>query len=101
MDLNGFRKSLAGSAPPSGLSKALQALWQDAKGNWDHAHKLAQSEKGETGARVHAYLHRKEGDLDNAAYWYGRAGETMPAASLGEEWDALVTALVADTQKIR
>jgi hypothetical protein len=101
MDLSKFRESLAGSAPPPESGPLLQALWHDANGEWDRAHKLAQSQKGKTGARVHAYLHRKEGDLDNAAYWYGRAGETMPQTSLEQEWEALVTMLMAENQKKR
>ena len=57
------------------IGLALQAMWQDAKGQWDTAHKLAQAQKDETGAWVHAYLHRVEGDLPNAAHWYRRAGK--------------------------
>jgi hypothetical protein len=99
MDSNKFRESLAGSGPPPESGPLLQALWHDANGGWDRAHKLAQSQKDKAGARVHAYLHRKEGDLDNAAYWYGRAGETMPQTSLEQEWEALVTVLTAVGRK--
>jgi len=94
MDIDAFKKSVAHDAPPVGLSLALQALWQDAKGNWDTAHELAQAQKDETGAWVHAYLHRVEGDLPNANHWYRRADKPESAASLAEEWDEIASALL-------
>ena len=94
MDIDEFRQSLAATAPPPGASKVLQALWHDAKGDWNRAHGIVQSVKGKAGARVHAYLHRKEGDLDNANYWYDRAGTRMPKIPLEKEWEALVTELL-------
>ncbi len=75
MDLAALRASLGGPAPPPGLGPALQALWRDAKGDWDGAHPLAQVDESAAGCWVHAYLHRKEGDAGNAAYWYRRAGK--------------------------
>jgi|SRR6187402_296619 len=78
----------------SAYSPLLQALWQDAHGDWQSAHELAQEIETPTGAWVHAYLHRKEGDEFNATYWYRRAGQPVGTASLGEEWDAIVTELL-------
>ena len=89
-----FRQSLAAKAPPPGAGKVLQALWHDAKGEWARAHEIVQSVQGEAAERVHAYLHRKEGDLDNANYWYERAGTRMPKTPLEAEWDALVARLL-------
>jgi len=97
MDLARFTKSLEGDAPPEGLSQALQALWWDAKGRWDRAHQCAQAQDDKHGAWVHAYLHRKEGDKGNAAYWYRRAGGRTPATSLGEEWQEIARALIEST----
>jgi hypothetical protein len=94
MDLNAFKQTLAGPAPPEGSSLALQALWWDAKGNWDKAHECAQERDGTDGARVHAYLHRKEGDPSNAGYWYRRAGTRPFSGALAEEWEALVRSLL-------
>lgn len=77
------------SAPSvANLGLALQALWQDAQGNWDRAHELAQEARDRDGDWVHAYLHRKEGDEANAGYWYSRAGQRKPGkdVSLEEEW---------------
>jgi hypothetical protein len=71
-------------------------LWHDAKGDWDRAHEITQSVKGKTSARVHAYLHRKEGDLDNANYWYDRSDMKMPKIPLEKEWGTLVTGLLRD-----
>ena len=96
MDLAAFRASLAAAAPPDGLSPALQALWWDARDDWDKAHALAQTDEGGAGDWVHAYLHRKEGDAANAGYWYRRAGKPASRAPLAEEWAAIATALLAE-----
>ena len=89
MDLAQFRATVAQAAPPEGLSLALQTLWWDAKGDWNHAHVCAQKDEGETGSAVHAYLHRKEGDMRNAGGWYSRAGREPATVSLDEEWQSL------------
>ena len=94
MDLAAFRASLAAAAPPDGLGPAPQALWWDAKGDWDRAHALAQADEGGAGDWVHAYLHRKQGDAGNAGYWYRRAGKPASRASLAEEWAAIAAALL-------
>jgi hypothetical protein len=95
MNLTEFQSSQNQSAPPSGLSLALQSLWFDAKGDWNNAHVLAQKDEGSAGDWVHAYLHRKEGDASNARYWYVRAGKPIYAGSLEEEWLAISEALLA------
>ena len=95
MELKEFQRSLSAPTPPTGADKLLQALWHDAKGDWSRAHQIVQSVQGKTSARVHAYLHRKEGDLDNANYWHQRAGTTMPTVSLEKEWEMLVKELLA------
>lgn len=89
MDLTQFRATVAQGVPPDGLSLALQTLWWDAKGDWDRAHTCAQQDEGKTGSAVHAYLHRKEGDMRNAAGWYSRAGREPATVSLDEEWQSL------------
>ena len=95
MDLAQFRASLAAAAPPPNCGAAVAALWWEAKGDWDRAHALAQTDDSVVGAWVHAYLHRKEGDLGNAAYWYRRAGQPTGGAPLDEEWAAIAAALLA------
>jgi hypothetical protein len=95
MDFESFRASLAAAAPPTGLKPALEALWFEAKGDWERAHELAQADEGGAGDWVHAYLHRKEGDASNAAYWYRRAGKPASRASLADEWTQIVTTLLA------
>ena len=94
MDLQAFRDSIAKPQPPDGLSLALQALWWDAKGDWDKAHERAQERDDTAGMRVHAYLHRKEGDQSNAEYWYRRCGAAPSILTLDEEWDELARALL-------
>lgn len=83
MDLDAFKASLADDAAPDDVSRALQALWHQAKGDWEKAHALAQAEDDSNGAWVHAHLHRVEGDEGNAGYWYRRAGRTLPAPDSG------------------
>jgi hypothetical protein len=96
MTLDEFRSSLrAAPAPPAGLPPLLQALWHDAVGDWDRAHQLAQEVESKAGAWVHAYLHRKEGDASNAAYWYRRAAREVCVDSLEQEWATIANALLA------
>ena len=95
MDLEAFRASLTDAPPPPGLSRALEALWHEAKGDWDKAHRLAQTVDDAEGAWVHAYLHRVEGDLSNAAYWYGRAQRPAAEGPESEEWAAIAQDLLA------
>jgi hypothetical protein len=93
-DAGAFAASLGRARPPAGLDGALQALWHAAKGDWNKAHDLAQTEDNDSGAWVHAYLHRVEGDLSNADYWYCRAGRKRPRSSLDDEWRAIAEALL-------
>lgn len=90
MDLKRFRESLHQPQPPAGCSRFLQALWFDAKGMWEQAHDLIQHGTDKDAARIHAYLHRKEGDLGNADWWYRKAGLTRPQQSLAAEWEDMV-----------
>jgi hypothetical protein len=96
MDLSAFRASLGLNAPSPDLSPALRALWLDARGDWEGAHEAAQADEGGDGDWVHAYLHRKEGDAGNAAYWYRRAGKPVCRTSLDEEWEAIAKALLGN-----
>lgn len=94
MTLTDFKSTLSAPMPPAGLSAVLTALWHDARGDWDAAHRVAQDIDGPDGAWIHAYLHRKEGDLSNADYWYKRAGSTRPDCLLQVEWQSLVDSLL-------
>ncbi|TXK49004.1 hypothetical protein FVR03_07240 [Pontibacter qinzhouensis] len=94
MNLTTFKESLSATAPPAGISVYLQALWFDAKGNWEKAHVLVQALPDKNAAWIHAYLHRKEGDAWNADYWYRRASKTRPAVTLEEEWEGLLKVLL-------
>ena len=90
-----FNATLAAAAPPA-VSPALFALWHDAKGDWEKAHGTSQDIDDATGAWVHAYLHRKEGDASNAAYWYRRADKPVERGPLDAEWTRIVTELLSD-----
>ena len=95
MTLDEFKTTLAAPHPPAGLTDTLLALWHDGRGNWDAAHETAQNIGDAEGSWIHAYLHRKEGDAGNAAYWYRRAGKPVAAGALEAEWDAIAGALLA------
>jgi len=94
MDLLQFTATLNADAPPAGSSKVLEALWYAGKDDWTVAHTIAQDIESKEGYWVHAYLHRQEGDLGNANYWYRLAGKAMPSNSLEKEWEEIVTALL-------
>ncbi len=96
MKLFEFRETLLGNEPPQNVSVYLQALWFDAKKDWDKAHEIIQDIPDENASWIHAYLHRKEGDVFNAGYWYSRAGKKRPDASfsLEKEWEEIAEALL-------
>jgi len=85
--------SLEGAAPAPDLSAPLAGLWWAAKGDWDQAHRIVQDESSREAAWVHAYLHRVEGDLGNAGYWYRQAGQPVAKDSLEAEWQRIADAL--------
>jgi hypothetical protein len=97
MNLAQFKATLSAGTPPVHTTRALQALWYDAIGDWPTAHAHAQAQDDPFGAWVHAYLHRKEGDMTNARYWYCRAGRPVATLALAAEWDAIASALLART----
>ena len=88
--LSEFKASLSLEQPISGLTAPLKSLWYDGKGDWHQAHAQVDHLKDQASARVHAYLHRKEGDLWNADYWYSKAQQIRPNLSLEAEWEQLV-----------
>ncbi|MFI5356053.1 MAG: hypothetical protein ACHQ4G_01835 [Opitutales bacterium] len=91
-----FKDSLGEAEPPAGLSAALAGLWHEARGDWTGAHRAVQDEVSAEAAWVHAYLHRKEGDAGNAAYWYARARRPRSDLPLAEEWTTIARALLHD-----
>ena len=94
MDIAAFKESLNSAEVPTQASVYLKALWYDAKGDWEKAHELIQDLPDKNAAWIHAYLHRKEGDIWNAEYWYRNAGKKRPAVSLQEEWEQLAAAFL-------
>ncbi len=90
MNFDDFIKSVDDEKPSPEISETLTSLWWDKKGDWDTAHAIAQDIPTEQGSAVHAYLHREEGVLWNADYWYSRAGRVRPEVPLAEEWQSLV-----------
>jgi hypothetical protein len=90
VNLAEFEASLRRTSPPADVRGALAALWHERRGDWDRAHEIAQDIAGADGSWVHAYLHRREGDQSNAAYWYRQAGKPVARGSLDDEWRAIV-----------
>ncbi len=95
MNFEQFEQSLQRQVVPEELTNALQALWLDAKGDWNGAHEKIQDDSSVQASWIHAYLHRKEGDASNARYWYSRAGRKFPTVTLKEEWGVITTSLLA------
>jgi len=93
MTLAEFNATLSDTHAPR-VALLLQALWHDARGDWNEAHRLAQNVETSDGAWVHAYLHRKEGDAGNAAYWYERARQPAATDALDAEWQRIAAALL-------
>lgn len=96
MRLSDFHRSLELEAPPAGLGLGLQALWWAGKPDWTRAHEIAQRHESPDAAWIHAYLHRVEGDLPNARYWYMRAGRAMPDCPVEQEWAEIAAGLLQD-----
>lgn len=95
MTLSEFKASFAQPTPAADLSAPLQALWWAGKGDWERAHKIVMDDESKEAAWIHAYLHRVEGDLPNARYWYGRAGQNAAEGALDAEWAGLVQHFVS------
>ncbi|MBT6273825.1 MAG: hypothetical protein HOI95_06805 [Chromatiales bacterium] len=94
MTLDDFERSLEGQAPPTDATAPLTALWLERKGDWSAAHTVVQDDESVESAWVHAYLHRVEGDLGNAKYWYGRAQRTPSDQAVADEWRSIAAALM-------
>ena len=94
MNLQSFKLSLQSNEPPAHMNEHLKALWFGGKEDWNKSHNIAQDIMDDNGSWIHAWLHRKEGDLGNAAYWYRRARKPMPSYSLEKEWEEIVVELL-------
>ena len=94
MDFDVFKQSLTAKTPPANSNVYLQSLWYDAKGDWEQAHTLIQDVEGKQAAWIHAHLHRCEGDVWNANYWYTKAAQRMPGYSFEQEWEEIVKAML-------
>jgi hypothetical protein len=96
-----FKRTIRDAAPPGDLSPALEGLWWAAKGDWNRAHVLVQDDPSRDAAWVHAYLHRVEGDLGNAGYWYRKARRPAGSDPLEIEWEAIAAALLQPAKSTR
>ena len=101
LDVEAFKSSLADQEPPRGIHEALKALWWAKKGDWSLAHRLVVDCESKECALVHAFLHRQEGDLDNARYWYERAERIPATGDLESEWDAILTDLLEIARELK
>ena len=94
MNYTDFLKLCDQKIIPNDLPLLLKALLLDSDGDWDGAHRIAQDDSSSNGSWVHAYLHRMEGDLANASYWYRRSGRFLPDMTLEEEWKEIANSLL-------
>ena len=95
-----YTASLSDEAPPPDADLALQALWWAGKRDWDRAHGCVQQCEGTKRCDwVHAHLHRVEGDMENAGYWYSRAGQPVSTVSIEDEWAGIAAALIRETER--
>ena len=94
MTFEEFKNTLTLASPPLEFSDYLRSLWYDGRNDWAKSHSIIQNIEDKTAALIHAYLHRKEGDIENADYWYQRAGKKRPDISLQDEWETIVKALI-------
>ena len=94
MTLQELEQSLTGDAPPKDVSPLVRALWYDRRGDWTRAHEITQEIESPDAAWVHAYLHRREGDLSNAGYWYRQAGRPIERGNLEDEWRTIASELL-------
>jgi hypothetical protein len=95
MTVSEFESTLSQSEPSQSLTPALAGLWRAAKDDWDTAHHVVMDEGGKDCAWVYAYLHRVEGDMGNADYWYRKAAKKAANGALQAEWAAIAAALLA------
>jgi hypothetical protein len=94
MTFEEFQASVGRGEKPEGVSAELLALWTEARGDWKGAHEIVQDIESREAAWVHAHLHRREGDLGNAAYWYARARKSVCNAPLEDEWAQIARELI-------
>jgi len=99
MDYVDFINSIEQQKIPDGISKHLESLWYDKKGDWDTAHSIIQKIPDTMASLIHAYLHRKEGDIWNSKYWYNRANSYFREIPLDEEWKELVEQVLSVENK--
>lgn len=99
MTLDAFTRSVSLSKPPAELAPSLQALWWVAKDDWERAHQIVMAHEDCDCAWVHAYLHRREGDLPNARWWYKEAKRPVATGSLDDEWKAILRALLREQSR--
>jgi hypothetical protein len=90
-----FLDSLDQASPPADLSGLALAVWHGLRGEWDAAHDIAQEDPSANGSWVHAWLHRIEGDLGNAGYWYRLAGQPRATDDTREEGIRIARSLLA------
>ena len=100
MNVDEFRLSVKTDHALPGIDPLLKALWLDAKGDWEGSHNIVQNIDSKDAAWVHAYLHRKEGDIWNADYWYSQAGKQRPHLTLDEEWTSLVKHIISFSSNV-
>ena len=96
MNINEFSSSLEDAEPPASLTPHAEAIWWGLRGEWDRAHGIVQELPDSTAAWIHACVHREEGDLSNARYWYQHAGRVEASGSTTEELRSIAAEILGD-----
>jgi hypothetical protein len=89
-----YLDSLKSGIPPAAAAPLLRAVWYGLRGEWEAAHQIAQDDASAEGAWVHAWLHRIEGDLANARYWYQQAQRHVAEGDLRAEGETIAAFLL-------
>ncbi len=101
-DITAFLDSVKTGDPSATDVPLLRAVWHGLRGEWDAAHHIAQEDTSAEGAWVHAWLHRIEGDLGNARYWYRQARRDVAEGDVSEEGKTIAAFLLnADLHRAR
>jgi hypothetical protein len=84
-------------APSPTNALLLEAVDRALEGNWQAAHRIVQDHEADPlAAWIHAVVHRMEGDVANARYWYGRCRrELRENVSMEAELREIRAALLA------
>lgn len=91
MSLIEFQAAIDQNLVPAEFTDLEKTLWFAKKNNWEEAHRICVAYENEPKFdRIHAFLHRQEGDKFNAKWWYNKLKINIPTVSLEEELEEII-----------